>query len=77
MAATDQKVGQTKEAKSTTAATGWRTLDKCVLTYRMRGLQLTVFKTASIFGASRREQRLEKDNEAMQGSFDRKETEDP
>ena len=31
----------------------------------------------SVFGASGRGQRLEKDNEAMQGFSDREETEDP
>ena len=34
-------------------------------------------KAASVFGASRGVQRLEKDNEAMQGFFDWKGTEDP
>ena len=34
-------------------------------------------KTASVFGASGRGQRLEKDNEAMQGFSDREDTEDP
>jgi hypothetical protein len=34
-------------------------------------------KAASVFDASRGGQRLEKDNEAMQGFFDWKGTEDP